>query len=484
MTQSHTGIDTPRSSRPVGHTVSTWALLVRRAAGAFLREGRARGWSPAFHSLTARVLRRGSAGIGRWFPVDHRSPSRVFCPSVDGQLEARALLSGFSSPFGKNYLAESAFLLKHPMPRAARNLHAPPQLSHNTVHFNNVRGFRQIRFIGTQNARGGQAVEVTATDGSHYRLKLSYTSNTIATNVAEGANGQGGVSTSGAVVSQVSMQNANYPQPIGTIRAYPMSGGRVGIIVDGTTNNVELTINPLGEPQKKGFAHSFAYGESNRTHILNIGKLTVNSGEIGAVLGFQTADLSGPLVAKGTTPIDRIAFDALLPGASITTGGDLNTLDVLNEINLSGSGTGIFVGRDLNLLNAGSTITLSNGASINVARDLGLINQPPKGTGSGSNVLLLNFNTLTTTTINGQVLPQAVSTFIQGSVVINPGSVISVGRSIDNVGYIEGSITGFSRFLVNAATAPTNPTFLLTLPPSTSITPTKNTVTVLGGGTP
>src|SRR5262249_37304038 len=163
----------------------------------------------------------------------------------------------------------------------------------------------------------------------------------------------------------------------------PMSGGRVGIIVDGSTPNVELTINPLGQPQKKGYAHSYAYGQSLRTHVLNIGQLTVNTGEIGAILGFQTADLSGTLVAKGPTPIDRIAFDALLPGASITVGGDLNTLDVLNQINLSGFGTGISVGRDLNLLNAGSTITLSNGASINVGRDLGLINQAPKGTGTG-----------------------------------------------------------------------------------------------------
>jgi hypothetical protein len=428
-------------------------------------------------------LRRGSAAIGRWLAADRRTPSRLFCPELDGRLEARALLSSFSSPFGRNYVAESAFLLKHPMPRPARNLHAPPQLSHNTVHFNNVRGFRLIRYIGTQNAHGGQAVQVTATDGSHYMLKLSYTSNTLATNPAEGANGQAGVSTTAATFSQVQMQTVNYPQPIGTIRAYPMSGGRVGIIVDGTTNNVELTINPLGEPQKKGFAHSFAYGESNRTHILNIGQLTINSGEIGAVLGFQTADLSGPLVAKGTTPIDRIAFDAILPGASITTGGDLNTLDVLNEINLSGFGTGISVGRDLNLLNAGSTITLSNGASIKIARDLGLVNQPPKGTGTGSNVLLLNFNTLTQTTVNGQALPQAVSTFIEGNVVINPGSVFSVGREIGNIGYIEGSITGFSRFLVNANTAPTNPTFLLTLPPTTA-TSIKNTVVVLGGGTP
>ena len=56
-----------------------------------------------------------------------------------------------------------------------------------------------------------------------------------------------------------------------------MSGGRVGIIVDGSTSNTDLTINPLGQPQKKGFAKSFAYGESTRNHLLNIGQLTVTA---------------------------------------------------------------------------------------------------------------------------------------------------------------------------------------------------------------
>jgi hypothetical protein len=72
---------------------------------------------------------------------------------VDGHLEARALLSGFSSPFGQNYLAESAFLLKHPTPRAAHSLKAPPHFSHNVPHINNSRGFPLIHFIGTQTAQ-------------------------------------------------------------------------------------------------------------------------------------------------------------------------------------------------------------------------------------------------------------------------------------------------------------------------------------------
>jgi hypothetical protein len=419
-----------------------------------------------------------------WFAAMRRAPSRAFLPSIDGRLEARALLSHYTTPFifGKNYLGESFHLLQNPSPQFAKNVKKPPQFSHGAPHFNNVRGFHKIRFIGTQTRRGGQAVEVTAPDGSHYSVKLSYTSNTLATNVAEGLNGQGGVSNSSAVVSQVSMQNTSYPQPIGTVRAYPMAGGRVGIIVDGSTDNVDLTINPLGQPQKKGFGQSFAYGESNRNHILNIGQLTINSGEIGAIEGFHVANLSGPLVSMGTTAIDRIAFNAILPGASITTGGDVNTLDVLNGIDLSGPGTGINIGRDLNLLNVGTNLTLSADATFTIGRDLGLVNQPPKGTGTGTNVLLLNFNTLTSTTVNNVTIPGPVGTFIQGNVVINPGSAFDVGRDIVNPMYIEGSITGFSRLLVRTNTSPTAPTFLTALPPSALIT--NNIVVSLGGGTP
>ena len=102
--------------------------------------------------------------------------------------------------------------------------------------------------------------------------------------------------------------------------------------------------------------------------------------------------LSGPLVASGTTAIDRIAFDAILPGASITTGGDVNTLDVLNGITLTG--TKINIGRDLNLLNVGGNIDLSNGSQFNIGRNLGLVSQPPKGTGTGTNVLTLNFTSV------------------------------------------------------------------------------------------
>src|SRR5262249_39398825 len=171
-------------------------------------------------------------------------------------------------------------------------------------------------------------------------------------------------------------------QPLGTIRAYAMGGGRVGLIVDGSTNQTELTISPYPFHQRKGYAHSFAYGSTNQDHLLNIGQITVNSGVIAAINGFHTADLSGPLVISSDQAVDRLSFNSLLPGASIQTGGDLNTLDVLNSVTLNG-GPGITVGRDLNLLNVGQDLNLSNGASVRIGRFLGLTPQPPKGTATG-----------------------------------------------------------------------------------------------------
>ena len=332
-------------------------------------------------------------------------------------------------------------------------------------------------------------MEVTALDGSHYMIKLSYTSNTIATDTAEGTNGQGGNTSSSTAATLVSEQNGNYPQPIGTIRAYAMPGGRVGIIVDGSTSNTDLTINPLGQPQKKGFAKSFAYGEAGRVHVLNIGQLTVTSGAIGAIEGYQDAELSGPLQVAGTSAIDRIAFDAILPGASITTGGDLETLDVLNGIDLSGSGTGITIGRDLDLLNVGGAITLSNGANFQIDRDLGLVSQPPKGTGTGSNVLALNFTTVISALVTVEV--PSVGSFIQGGVTINPGSVFSISGNIYNTMYTEGTINGYSRLFINyGLPSQTNPPLIQSLavagnvPPSTTGPAPAGFVTAIGGVIP
>ena len=393
-----------------------------------------------------------------------RATSRSFRPALDGRLEERVLMTR-----SVKLIHVAHGLLKHTQPRAAFNVNQPPFLAGDAPFFFRRHQFKKILATGTQTARGGQNVEITATDGSHYMVNLSYTSNTLATNVGEGANGQNGAASPTSSSEQVLQQNARYPQPIGTVRAYPMSGGRVGIIVDGSTQNTELTINPLGLPQRKGFAHSFAYGESNRSHVLNVGQITINSGQIGGILGYQDTALSGPLVSNGPGAIDRIAFEQLLPGASITTGGDVNTLDVLNGINLSGAGTGVFIGRDLNLLNVGGSVQLSKGAVFSIGRNLGLVNQPPKGTGTGSNVLTLNFNSLLGTTITVS-LPPSVGSFIQGNLIIDTahGSSFLIGNNIYNTMYIEGGIIGFSGLLINTASTPSSPPFESKLPPAGS----------------
>lgn len=339
----------------------------------------------------------------------------------------------------KDQLALAGALLRHPAARNGYLLKKPPQLASDAPQIN---GKYRIRagVAATETARGGQNVEVNS-GGSHYMVSLSYTSNTVATNIAEGSNGQDGAATSQTSAQLVSQASTTYPQPIGVVRAYPMPGHRVGIIVDGSTTNTELTINPLGLQQRKGFAHSFAYGQAKEGRILNVGQLTVNSGQIGDIEGFQSAVLSGPLVVSGTAPVNRIAFDAIEPGASITTGGDVYTLDVLNGIGLTG--TNINIGRNLDLLNVGGDINLSNGSQFNIGRDLGLLSQPPKGTGTGTNVLTLNYTSVSNSIVTVVVPP--VGSFIQGSVIIQPGSVFSIGTEINNTMYVEGVVdAGFT----------------------------------------
>jgi hypothetical protein len=366
-----------------------------------------------------------------------RPESRAFRPLLDGRLETRMLLSSQAARTQKT-LALAHFLLEHPAEKNAFSLNKPPHLAkHAPQFFGRTR--RRSGVAATETARGGQNVEVNA-GGSHYMISLSYTFNTLATNSSESVTSSTtGTSqtTTATAQSSVASANATFPQPIGTVRAYAMSDHRVGIIVDGSTQNTDLTINPLGQAQKKGFAKSFAYGAGNLGHILNVGQLTVTSGEIGDIEGFQSADLSGPLVSSGTTAIDRIAFDAILPGASITTGGDVNTLDIYNGITLTG--TNIDIGRDLNLLNVGGNIDLSNGSQFNIGRNLGLVSQPPKGTGTGTNVLSLNFTSVTNSIITA-IIP-AVGSFVQGSIDVNPGSVFTIGGAVFNTMYVEGGIT-------------------------------------------
>ena len=257
--------------------------------------------------------------------------------------------------------------------------------------------------------------------------------------------------------------------------------------MDGSNHNTELTINPLPTPIRKGYAHSYAYGQAKVSHVLNIGQITVNSGSIGAIEGFHTANLVGPLVVSGTATVDRIAFNAINPGASITVGGTLNTLDVLQGITLNtGANSNITIGRDLNLLNVGGNIDLENGSSIIIDRHLGAVLQPPKGTGTGSNVLSLN-QPSTSTLVAAPVQP-SVSGYIQGNVKIVSPSTFQVVGEIFYPLYIIGNVTGSNLITFGTAKATAFAPFPLDIQgtPSPSILPaiTSPSSTTFTVGTP
>jgi hypothetical protein len=384
-------------------------------------------------------------------PKQRRSPSRAVRPVV-AQLEDRLVMSLTLH----QYLTLSQGLLNHPKIGNAYSHSAPPFLSKHAPRIPHVN--RTIHAAAYQVIRGGQAVNVASVDGSHYRIQLGYISNTVATSAGDGA---GGVFTQTTPTSASIIQPSEFPQPIGTVRVYPMTGGKLGIIVDGSNMNTELTINPLPQPIRKGYAHSFAYGQSGKGHLLNIGQVTVTSGSIGTIEGFHSADLSGPVLIPGTDPVDRIAFNSLQPGASITTGGDLNTLDVLQGVNLT-TGTNIQIGRDLNLFNVGQNLTLSGGSKILIGRDMGAILQPPKGTGTGANVLSLNLS-LVGTTFTGTIPPE-VSAYFQGNLTIDPGSAFVVGRNVDQSIFIIGDVVGANRIII----------------PHSTVTPASNTIVSVG----
>ena len=266
-----------------------------------------------------------------------RTNHRAFRPTLDGGLESRFLLSNLPG----------IVFLNHPQPGVAYVHKQPPLRSGTHAEPFPIATFPRGPRDKVEVAHGGQSVIVATPDGSHFQISLTQFVPTPPS------------STTGVAVAvaqppiQGQVPGAGVVQPIGTVRAYSMPPSapgqppRVGLILDGTTTQSELDISSVPFPQRKGYAHSFAYGATRQSHLLNIGQIIVNSGVISAINGYHTADLSGPLTIAppplptepGSTPqaqtqtVDRISFDALLPGASINIGGDLNTLDVLNGVN-------------------------------------------------------------------------------------------------------------------------------------------------------
>lgn len=274
--------------------------------------------------------------------------------------------------------------------------------------FRQIRPLPSPRFqhaIQSQVRFGGKMAEVTDVDGEHYEV---------------------------GVVGN------------GTVRVVPLANGRAGIIVDGTDDRSQLVIEKMTKREGKNNAHSFAQGQTRQDGVLNVGSVTVSSGQINQILGYHTAVLSGPVVAGSTNAVDRIAFDTILPGASIQVGGDLNTLDVVNGATFSGAGTGVFVGRDLNLMSVNGNLTFENNAQFLVGRDIGAVPQVSKGTGPSSQ----NPTELTPSVESPNPNPQLVGLVVYGNLTTRPGTSFRVGRNIENAMLILGNVVGSSQITI------------------------------------
>lgn len=248
--------------------------------------------------------------------------------------------------------------------------------------------------LAIQYYHGGQALRVVAPNGQGFNVSL-YTYN-------------------------------NLLVPGGIIKAFPMSNGRIGLKLGGTTMNSILSIDPLPFPLRHGTAHSYAQRVALQSHVLNIGAIDVLSGSMYQILGYHTAQLSGPLTINGTGVVDRIALQTITPGGSINLGGTLNTFDVATSATFS-NGPGLTVGRDINWMNIGTDLNVLGGANFTIDRDSGLQAQPGKGSDNG-----------------GQ------GAQIYGNLNIGSGSSFTVGRSIDAPFVIYGQVNGASRLHINA----------------------------------
>ena len=116
--------------------------------------------------------------------LSHETPSVIitpYRPALDGKLEDRVLLSTQTL---HQYLGTNLGLLKHPQAGVAFHENVPP-FALNAPRWN--RHFRVIQAAAVQTIRGGQAVNVVAPDGSHFRIQLGYISNTVATSAGDGA---------------------------------------------------------------------------------------------------------------------------------------------------------------------------------------------------------------------------------------------------------------------------------------------------------
>lgn len=209
-----------------------------------------------------------------------------------------------------------------------------------------------------------------------------------------------------------------------TVVARPSKNGTWDIRVNGSSVATELLIEPVQHPRRRDQAHTFPPGSYNNDGVLKINSVIIPTGRIGSILGYRTAILMGQIKVFDTSAVDRIALYDVSPGASIITGGDLNTFNVYNNLTLSG-GRNIQIGRDLNWWTVGGTVTIENGSNFAVGRDIGLFAQPPKGTDPGGQ--------------GGR---------INGNLVVNPGSSFTIGRALDFPLIVYGQIKGTTQISI------------------------------------
>lgn len=211
----------------------------------------------------------------------------------------------------------------------------------------------------------------------------------------------------------------------GTVRAKALRDGRFEIRAIGTGESSELVITAMRVAGKIGMGHTYNPQLGRGGEVLDIAEIVVTSGEIGSVLGYRTANLSGPLVLDTDAPVNRIALNRLDPGALIQTAGDLNTLNVFTDATLEGDGTGVMVGRDLNWVTIGGDLSIADGATLETDRDLGLVAQPAKDSS-----------------------PPGVGILVEGSVVLGPTGSWTVRRDLAGPIMIRGDFTGSDQFTV------------------------------------
>ncbi len=304
---------------------------------------------------------------------DRAKGRRDYRPTLDGRLEPRMVLSG---AYAKQYSGGTF---------------------QGQFHF--------------QTAYGGQAVQIRTPDGGVFVASLTNLAGTIA----------------GA----------------GAIHARAVPGDplhRVDLYVSNSSSQTVLTIDTRSQGFFRSSAHTFNDLTGGQPPMLNIRNINITSRRnqptmIGQILGYHSANLSGAINVTSASAVDRIAFNSIQPGARVSIAGDLNTLDVVTDINL-GAGDYIHIGRDLNASQINGNINVANGGQFTIGRDTGGVVQPLKGSEPAfpSPVALTQaVGSLSSTTL-------FITNVLGGNLTVSPGGLFSIGRRPQNQLLIHGAI--------------------------------------------